>query len=263
MVSAHHNTTMTTKQKSGFPTDGRNHHAGIKNESDIAALWTTSPPPFFTSIYGTDIKFIHHGGTHAVSDIDIVDEDTIRDGISLKHHKSGTYDYINTSKVSDFLDDSEVKPKLASIRTSGLSVDDTRKQVTNCLASTLTGLTSSQIKSLLETCNLRSPRWMCINDLETGRLIVFEHSEIDAFRSREDDEFFLKSTPRARTSATIWRRREGVDTNTTLRLRLVLNNGIGAFLKLPTSKNKSSVPTLKIQQDNVKSLLSRVKSVVL
>ena len=104
---------------------------------------------------------------------------------------------------------------------------------------------------------------MCINDLETGRLIVFEHSEIDAFRSREDDEFFLKSTPRARTSATIWRRREGVETNTTLRLRLVLNNGIGAFLKLPTSKNKSSVPTLKIQQDNVKSLLSRVKSVVL
>ena len=262
MVSAHHNTTMTTKQKSGFPTDGRNHHAGIKNESDIAALWTTSPPSFFTSIYGTDIKFIHHGGTHAVSDIDIVRSDGTHEGISLKCHKSGTYDYINTSKVSDFLDDSELKPKLAGLRKAGLSEEDTRKQVTNCLASTLTGLTSSQIKSLLETCTLRSPRWMCINDLETGRLIVFEHSEIDAFQSREDDEFFLKST-RANTSATIWRRREGVETNTTLRLRLVLNNGIGAFLKLPTSKNKSSVHTLKIQQDNVKSLLSRVKSVVL
>ena len=254
---------MTTKQKSGFPTDGRNHHAGIKNESDIASLWTTSPPSFFTSIYGTDIKFIHHGGTQTVSDIEIVNGAVVLDGVSLKRHKSGTYDYINTSKVSDFLDDSGLKPKLASLRKAGLSVEETRKQVKNYLAGTLTALTSSQIKSLLETCNRRSPRWMCVNDLETERLIVFEHSEIDAFQTREDDEFFLKSTPRARTSATIWRRREGVETNTTLRLRLVLNNGIGAFLKLPTSKNKSSIHTLKIQQEKVKSLLSRVKSVVL
>ena len=261
-MSAYHN-TMTTKQKSGFPTDGRNHHDGINNESDIVSLWTTSPPSFFTSIYSPNIKFVHHGGTHAVSDIDIVDGDTIRDGISLKRHKSGTYDYINTSKVVDFLDDSVLKPKLDILRKAGLSEENTRKQVTKCLADTLTGMTSLQIKSLLESCNRRSPRWMCINDLETRRLIIFEHSEIDAFQLREGDEFFLKSTPRAHTSATIWRRRDNVETNTALRLRLVLNNGVGAFLKLPTSKNKSSVHTLKIQQDNVKSLLSRVKSVVL
>lgn len=254
---------MTTKQKSGFPTDGRNHHDGIKNESDIASLWTSSPPPFFTSIYGTNINFIHRGGTQVVSDIEIMNGAAVLDGLSLKRHKSGTYDYINTSKVSDFLDDSDLKSKLDSLRTAGMSEEDTRKQVQTYLAGTLTGLTSSQIKSLIETCNRRSPRWMCINDLETGRLIVFEHSEIDSLHTKEGDEFFLKSTPRARTSATIWRRREGVETNTTLRIRLVLNNGIGAFLKLPKSKNKSSVPTLKIQQDNVKSLLSRVKSDVL
>jgi hypothetical protein len=191
-----------------------------------------------------------------------VRSDGTHEGISLKRHKSGTYDYINTSKVSDFLDDSDLKSKLDSLRKASLSEEDTRKQVQTYLAGTLTGLTSSQIKSLIETCNRRSPRWMCINDLETGRLVVFEHSEIDSLRTKEGDEFFLKST-RANTSATIWRRREGVETNTTLRIRLVLNNGIGAFLKLPTSKNKSSIHTLKIQQDNVKSLLYRVKSVVL
>jgi len=256
---------MMTRQKSGFPTDGRNHHAGIRNEADIAALWTTSPPPFFTSIYGTNIQFIHRGGTHAVSDIDIVHspDKTVSDGISLKRHKSGTYDYINTSRVSDFLDDFDLKTTLAGLRTAGLSETETRKQVTHCLANTLTELKSSHIKTLLETCTRRSPRWMCVNDLETRRLIVFEHSEIDAFQVREDDEFFLKSTPRARTSATIWRQRAGVEASTTLRIRLVLNNGIGAFLGLPTSKNKSSIHTLKLQQDAVKSLLSRVKSVVL
>jgi hypothetical protein len=254
----------TPKQKVGFPTDGRNHHAGIQNEKDIAMRLSSEPPEIFKMLYGPDVKFEHRGGTGTVVDVDILDgTGAVVDGMSIKRHKSGTYDYINTSKVPDYFDDSVAKTELNRLRTAGLTKEETDVGVKDCLSRALAAMTSSQIKQLIDTYSRSAPRWMCVNDIQTKRLILFEHSEIDGLHTCEGDVFTLKSTPRARTSATIWRLRNGVEASTSLRLRLTLNNGVGAFLKLADSKNKASVHTLKIQQDGVKTLLTRVKSVVL
>ena len=58
----------------------------------------------------------------------------------------------------------------------------------------------------------------------------------------------------------MWRTKDGVDTNTHLRLRLVTNNGITALLDL-SKANKNSILTLKIQQDAVATLLASVRRV--
>jgi hypothetical protein len=67
-------------------------------------------------------------------------------------------------------------------------------------------------------------------------------------------EYYLKSTGRAKTSRMVFRRKDGVEVNTNLRIRLVLNNGVNALLGL-SEKNKTSIPCLKIQQDRVDILL--------
>jgi len=81
-----------------------------------------------------------------------------------------------------------------------------------------------------------------------------KENNLSEFIAYPDWEYFLKSTPRAKTSRMIFRRKDGVEVNTDLRLRMVLNNGVGALLG-QSAKNKCSIPCLKIQQDRVDKLL--------
>ena len=56
----------------------------------------------------------------------------------------------------------------------------------------------------------------------------------------------------------LFREKDGVSINTNLRIRLVLNNGVNALIGQST-KNKSSMPCLKIQQDRVNLLLTQLE----
>ena len=55
------------------------------------------------------------------------------------------------------------------------------------------------------------------------------------------------------------RKNESEEINTFLRIRLVLNNGVNALVG-NSSKNKSSVPCLKIQQDKVDKFLNQMEN---
>ena len=55
----------------------------------------------------------------------------------------------------------------------------------------------------------------------------------------------------------IFREKDGIEVNTNLRIRLVLNNGVNALLG-QSSSNKTSVPCLKIQQDRVNLLMNGI-----
>jgi hypothetical protein len=57
------------------------------------------------------------------------------------------------------------------------------------------------------------------------------------------------------------RTQTGEEINTCLRIRLVLNNGVNALVG-QSSKNKSSVPCIKIQQDNVDLFISTLSDKV-
>lgn len=242
-----------------FPIDGRNHHSGGRAETDTVKVLNESVPPYISSIYGSDITFVHRGGTKTVADIDIVKNDEVLDAISVKNHQSGTYDYINTSAVKGYFDDADVKAALKKIKDEVKTVSEARPLVTRTLQDKLMSLDSSQIKKIMETCTLRAPKWMLIR--ASGKMHFFPHSNIDAFHIKDGDTFVLRQT-RAKGSAKIWRVRDHLETDTTLRLRYVLNNGVTALLG-QSAKNTGSIPTIKIQQDAVRTLLSAVKAVIL
>uniref|UniRef100_A0A6C0AHY9 Uncharacterized protein n=1 Tax=viral metagenome TaxID=1070528 RepID=A0A6C0AHY9_9ZZZZ len=242
-----------------FPTDGRNHHSGVKAEKDIVDYLNSHVPSFLIPLYGEDIVFRHRGGTQTVSDIDIVKNDEVVASISVKNHQKGTIDYINTTAVKAYFDDTDIKDSLKKIKDEVKTVEEARPLVTRILQDKLMSINSDQIKGIIETCTLRSPKWMLIR--AAGKMHMFPHSEIDAFRIQEGDKFELRQM-RAKGSAKIWRIRGTVEKDTTLRLRYVLNNGVGALLGQST-KNKTSCPSIKIQQDAVKALLLTVKAVIL
>jgi hypothetical protein len=119
-------------------------------------------------------------------------------------------------------------------------------------------MTSENIRKLLKNIYLRSPRWFAIK--EEKSISVFEHSELkELYEFPEDMEItYSLHSLKARQSRQIWRTKDGISTNTNLRLRMVTNNGISALLGL-SKANKNSILTLKIQQDGVNRLLGQVR----
>jgi hypothetical protein len=90
-----------------YNTTGQSHAEGVKNERDIVRLLNI--PAIMNQLgfgrhYEDILQFIHKGGTKAVEDIQIKNQEgEIVGGISIKHHKNGTCDFFNTSRLEIFL----------------------------------------------------------------------------------------------------------------------------------------------------------------
>jgi hypothetical protein len=208
------------------------------------------------------LTFRHRGGTQVVQDIEILSGDAVLGGISVKHHGgSGTFDYINTTKVSEWLPPSDtVVESLKQIRTECLgnptALSVARTRVKQVIAPLWDALNDARIRGVLQTIHARSPEWLCIQT--PSQLAIVPHArnlEIAKFPHDPDTTYEIRG--HAQSSRQIWRRTAGVWANTNLRLRLTLNNGVGALIGL-SEKNKNSVLTLKIQQDAVKKLLDAI-----
>ena len=122
--------------------------------------------------------------------------------------------------------------------------------------------TSDDIRaSLLLDVNNYSD-YIVVNNVATKTLIWFETREnLHVFRDKDELEFELRSTERAKTSRQIWARRRGSDdewVNTNLRLRVILNNGVTAMIRPLPGKNQTSTPCIQIQQDNVNSFMENL-----
>lgn len=85
---------------------------------------------------------------------------------------------------------------------------------------------------------------------------MIDEINLDKYCNPCHDHNFILKCKNAKTSRQIFiKDQNGYDVNTNLRIRLHLNNGITALLGKST-KNKTSVPCLKIQQDNVDEFIS-------
>jgi len=249
-----------------YRIDGIVHHLGVRNEHALVAVFNQAPPTCIQTAYpGRTLVFVHKGGTRGVDDIEIQAESQRVGGISVKHHgkSGGTFDYINTSKVTDFLPcASSLVETIAALKTQHKeqpgAVSSVRKTVEGGVDALWSGLTSADIHALLKRANERNSDWMCVQTSE--ECVIVNHNKLEELSVHPYDESILYElrAPRAKSSRQVWRIKDGVATNTHLRLRLVLNNGVGALLALPTAKNKSSMLTIKIQQDNVDGLLKQV-----
>lgn len=246
--------------KMPYITNGSVHHTGVHTEHSLVDQLIACVPERLKAAYPEQpLTFAHRGGTQTVEDIAILGPEGRVGGISVKHHAgSGTFDYINTSKVADFLPEAnDVSKELGALRTTYRGQADALPAVRTQVRDLIHRLWADfPIRSLLRRIHDRNPAWVAV--VTASDLHLMSHAdlkELSYFPYDEKTTYELRGM--AQGSRQIWRITEGVAVNTFLRVRLVLNNGVGALLGLSAS-NKTSVLTLKIQQDNVKGLLKQV-----
>lgn len=261
-----------------FTTDGRVHRSGISNEHAICNFLNTKSIVIRAALCPAGSTVEHRGGTGSKADAEIVlpahagaeagageEAASKNKTISIKHHKMGTFDWLNSSAAIPVALKATLHTALQAIRATydaSTKVDADEKtarvSVENLFAEHLRALPSNSIKALLSGCYAIYTDYIIIKDVAKNELVAFDRSKnIPELRTFDSCSYYLKSSARAKTSAQIWRRHEtdGLEMNTKLRLRLVLNNGVSALLGKSVS-NKCSVPCLKIQQDDVSHFLT-------
>lgn len=257
-----------------FPTKGENHSNGIKNEKDIVDYMNKNPDNLIIKDLerrnNSKIKsFKHEGGSKQKMDASFDLENGKVKGVSIKHHDTGTFDWVNTtqgipenlkSEIEDFKQRKKKNSCLDNEKNTAIpKKGGIRNDLDNIFSNYLDKLTSKDITELLSKIyrTEENTDTIIINNKKTNQLIMIPESNLDQYCcSNKGLEFILKSSKRARTSRQIWIKDvDGIKINTNMRIRLHLNNGITALLGY-SEKNKSSVPCLKIQQDNVDKFIS-------
>lgn len=250
-----------------YNTSGASHADGVKNERNIVDFLnaTNGSSLRLDELYGGAMYFKQIGGTKSVSDMDgfSVENDERKCGTSIKNHKgsTGTFDYVNTSKLIDYLPEDSVcrvKSGISSIRMRYFGdeskMDIARDEKNNLLEQEFVYFTNDVIKSLLKKINSRNPELIIVNDVAVRRLKCYKESSFRelAIEPYNDSNVYSLRKGRGKTSRSILR--NGVVIN--LRLRIELNNGVGALLGGFGKRNKNSSVTIKVQQESVSQLLS-------
>ena len=256
--------------KMPYCNTGAVHHSGVGNEKDLVFMLNTNTSlninqRLLQRVQSNETvtpQWSHLGGTQQKADCDVKIGDQCFD-VSVKHHEKsgGTFDWINTSKLKEFNPEIAelIKPRVAEFRERNKEATEVskemRNEMENVFNSAFDHISSDQIKTLLSSLYSKYPEYVLINDRAKQRFVMYNKTNnFDEFVGHDDWEYYLKSSGRAKTSRMVFRRKDGLEVNTNLRIRLVLNNGINALLGL-SERNKTSIPCLKIQQDRVDVLL--------
>jgi hypothetical protein len=251
-----------------FPHKGENHYSGILNEKQLTVFLDEKSSiigPHIKNKYtltddSIDIHFKHQGGTKCVDDANILKAEEKISGVSYKNHKTGTFDWLNTTK--NIPQDSILKEKLAAFklvsniktkeefdqRETQLRID--RDTIMN---EYIKNFTSDMLKNVLHRIYDEYSDHIVITLCTKQKYLYYPKNEenFKEFIGYNDWTYYVKDT-RAKTSAQIWRSNNETDEDvyTGLRIRLTLNNGLNAFFGL-SSSNKNSYPCIKIQQEKI------------
>lgn len=244
-----------------FDNTGRVHYEGVKNEELSKEL---------KKGFGlASDKIYLLGGTKNKADaydpeLDIKWTDKHKKGV-----KNGSFDWINTSKVSEVVGDTfvpfleqikEYRQLPQSQRASVSFIKQVRKDFNNICGGVLDSFTAEQLVSFIQTqmIDANSKMMVSVNDTEAKNFYVYSADNHPAVCYIQ-----LGYTPFLKGKAKGSRRLLFTDGEKEydcgLRIRVTSNNGIKAFLGLSTA-NKNSQVVFKLQQDKVKKLLESVNA---
>lgn len=239
----------------GFNTTGAVHKIGIKNEINIVNYLNSHIEhpinKYFKNLYPESpvFKWEHIGGTKTKTDmvLRLCDRNI---PISIKNHKTGTFDWINTTSFNlPDIKETFINYKKTwedEYKISG-KTEEMVKSRDDIINNYLNDLSSDQISSILNSIYIQYPEYIMVTIHKDKKIVMFSKEELkDLFCYNENDIFTLKST-RAKNSRQILK--NGIKTN--LRLRLTLNNGISALF------GRGSCLSLKIQQDCVDKFIKQ------
>jgi hypothetical protein len=248
--------------KMPFRIDGTSHSGGVSNEKAIVRHLNETAATPIHQLFGAsaDMRMEHRGGTQTKTDAVMI-VDGVEKTISIKNHKEGTFDWLNSTSALDRDTYRSIIDQLngfkESYRTGDKTLAQIRTAISDHLNTVLRQFSSEFIVGLLKNVHEAYSDAVMIHDVAKKELVCFlKEGNLKELQTMENSTYFLKPTPRAKTSAQIWRRcnSTGVETNTDLRIRLVLNNGVTALLG-ESASNKTSVPCVKLQQDKVKEFI--------
>ena len=253
-----------------FRTDGSSHVDGIKNEKQQIKYLQDGAAHSVVTGLSENFQVVPKGGTQFKEDFQIVDGDNIVK-VSAKRKKkmsTGSYDYVNSSSVmSEITNLSHVASFVKQLKKAAQSKSTTRKKFNDESNRTLRSLTASDISNILidHVAKKNKGIRMMISDAtsKTNYWYKFEESQMykDTIRLLDDDYEYKPELVfgRGKTSAKIiFKNADGDTIDHNLRIRLVLNNGVGALLGLSKS-NKTSLATIKIQQDRCDKMMARLQ----
>ena len=235
-----------------FPTDGSVHYSGIKNERKTAEILTEQ------NIFGCKVE--SRGGTKFKEDLVAG-----KLKISAKNKKklsTGSFDWINTSKVSNIFGDhfDTFKQEVSGIRE--MDIDDrvvylssTRKKFADICSAGFDYLSKQQICDLIVDSISDGIDWVFVNDKENNVLYQFNPEDHPAVNMAKTCDS-VKFTGRGKSSRKLIFIKDGVEYNYGIRLRITSNNGVTAFLGLSKANNNSQV-VIKLQQDSVHKLVKQ------
>jgi hypothetical protein len=244
-----------------YKTDGSSDLNGKRNEKDLVPKLLKEANNLFPFL-GKNINVIAKGGTQYKQDLEVTDgTKTVMISAKLKKSlKTGSFDYVNSSKaVVDTKSLSGVKKSVLDIKDSETDKEVARTKLNEVFHSNLKKLTSSDVRNILKDHILEKNKSITIVVTDESSNKNYVYSFIDTPLA----DHIANSTPslkfgRGKTSAKIlFNDAEGAEHDIGLRLRLVLNNGVGALLG--TSKTNSvSIPVIKIQQDKVQKMMDGI-----
>lgn len=260
-----------------FPSDGRNHRQGIKNEHTLVATLNNGLTARIWPSESERVIAEHRGGTTQKADAVLVDKNTgdVIKYISAKEKKkenTGTYDYTNSTsyitqaiqnnssiflKLRDFISESKV------VRANGnITLDKKAKCRIGCkmvVENTLNNLKDVEIRQIITDLLITPNTYMeyIITVLNTKKMyhFPFHRHKINTLLNTRNAVFYLekKSTKEYCESRTIMVKTDDTTIDTGIRIRLHLNNGIGALLGVSRT-NKTSSFCIKFQQDNFEDI---------
>jgi len=247
------------RRKGGFKRDGSTHYSGIDNEHSIADILNTDTSKIGARLRPTaDLRVQHKGGTKTKADAVVVNtaSNAVVKTISIKNHKkTGTFDWLNSTTSLPEAMKTPLKEAAKTIKEefkTHLNIEESRVSSDKMFCDALDKIKDDDtfIRGLLQTVYEKYTDSIIIHCEKDNKLVYFEKDQLKELQCFIDSNYYLKHAANTCSAQIMRRTPAGEEINTCLRIRLVLNNGVNALVG-QSAKNKTSVPCIKIQQDNV------------
>ena len=264
------NQEQSQRRKGGFKRDGSTHYSGIKNEHSIADILNTDKSMIGARLRPTsDLRVQHKGGTKTKADAVVVNTATnaVVKTISIKNHKkTGTFDWLNSTTSLPEEMKAPLKDAAKAIKEAfktHQNIEESRVAADKMFCDALDKIKDDDtfLRGLLQSVFDKYTDGIIINCEKENKLVYFEKNQLAELRCFGDARYYLKHAEGTCSAQIMRRNPAGEEINTCLRIRLVLNNGVNALVGQST-KNKNSVPCIKIQQDNVDYFISTISEKV-
>lgn len=240
-----------------YSIDGSPGRKAIINENNLKLELENFDIDSQLKVFDDEIQSVEHkGGTKNKADVIVtLKNGTIR-GISDKSKsniRTGSFDYVNTSLyVQNFF------PKCYDIYKQGKESSDNKfKQIiVDSIVSELNDISPDNLTDLMLK-NVISPYLdlkVCITDVKTITSYFFDGEEFEFIKLYKDGyKFKVKQSNKQSKQIVMFK--GDVEVNIGLRLRLTLNNGKSLWLK--SLNGRTSILSIKIQQDRVDKIIPK------